>query len=430
MKNCVFTICAKNYIGLAEVLKKSFLHYNTDTDVYIVVADEFIEEMPDVGPNVLEAKSILKIDSKTWINMTFKYNLTEFCTAIKPFCFEYFMHKDYEKIVYMDPDTYMFDNFSYVYNELDKYLWVTTPHITIPEYPYTGDLSDTSFLFNGISNFGFCAVRNNPKVLNIMRWWQDRLKNLCFGEMLWALCVDQKWSDFLPAFLEPSEINYSNNLGLNIAPWNFFERKVICENNTFYVVSRNNLNKRKDRLVFAHFAGYNYRELSKGILNNRNRIRINNLKEYEDLNPLINEYMKFIYDNRELFNKFLDLPYSYATFNNGVKIDKLHRRLYNGICSNFEYINNPFSTEYSSFYSLLKSKGIIDKHVNGKIDDISQMNDTYVKKLRLLYKVLRLFYKVIGYKNYVLFLQFIRRLSLYDNNTYLLGKKYENYKLK
>ena len=38
--------------------------------------------------------------------------------------------------------------------------------------------------------------------------------------------------------------------------------------------------------------------------------------------------------------------------------------------------------------------------------------------------------KLIGYKNYVLFLQFIRRLSLYDINTFLLGKEYENQSLR
>ena len=58
------------------------------------------------------------------------------------------------------------------------------------------------------------------------------------------------------------------------------------------------------------------------------------------------------------------------------------------------------------------------------------MNDGFAKKLRFLYKALRVFYKLIGYKNYVLFLQFIRRLSLYDNNTFLLGRDYENYELK
>ena len=82
-----------------------------------------------------------------------------------------------------------------------------------------------------------------------------------------------------------------------------------------------------------------------------------------------------------------------------------------------------------SFYYLLKKKKIVyGKH--DKIDDISQMDKDLKKKLCWLYKGLRIFYRIIGYKNYVLFLQFVRRLSLYDNNTYLLGKEFENYELK
>ncbi len=433
--HCIFTICAKNYIGLAQALEKSVLQYNQDVDFYIVVADELdTGKEPSVSANVLTAKKILPIDEKLWLNMAFKYNLTEFCTAIKPFCIEYFFReKQYETCCYMDPDTYLFSDFTYIYDKLSKFLVVTAPHITIPDYPYTGDLPDRSFLFNGISNFGFGGFRNHPKTINLMKWWEDRLTYLCFGEMLWAVCTDQKWTDFFPAFLSYDEILFSNNLGLNVAPWNYFERKIVKEGDTYYVVSRTGASDRKDKLVFCHFAGYNYKEMSTtGVVNNQNRMRISNLKEYPDMNPLIDEYVKFIYDNRELFNKFLDLPYSYGAFDNGIRIDKLHRRLYNGAASNFGYDKNPFvSNGNDSYYALLKSKGLIpSKQSEGKIDDVSQMNANFEKKLRYLYKGLRVFYKLIGYKNYVLFLQFIRRLSLYDNNTFLMGKEYENYELK
>lgn len=434
-KHCIFTICAKNYIGLALVLEKSVMLYNNDVDFYIVVADEFdTDKEPDIDDNVLIARSILDIEDKLWINMAFKYNLTEFCTCIKPFSIEYFFtQKGYETVCYMDPDTYMFSDFSYIHDKLSRFLVVTTPHIIIPDYPYKGDLPDRSFLFNGISNLGFGGFRNHPKIINLLRWWEDRLTYLCFGEMLWAVCTDQKWTDFFPAFLNHDEICFSNNLGLNVAPWNYFERQIVKEGDTYYVVSRTGASKRKDRLVFCHFAGYNYKEIaSTGRVNNQNRMRINNLKEYPDVNPLIDEYVEYIYQHRDLFNKYLDLPYSYAVFDNGVRIDKLHRRLYNGVVTNFGHEGNPFSTQgHGSFYSLLKKRHLMPAHQSqGKLDDISQMNEDYKKKLKYIYTILRVFYKLIGYKNYVLFLQFIRRLSLYDNNTYLLGKDFENYSLK
>lgn len=434
-KNCIFTICAKNYIGLAETLGVSVKKHNPDTDFYIVVADEFsADEKHFETNNCIVSKSILPISEELWTNMTFKYNLTEFCTAIKPFSFEYFfIEKKYEKVMYMDPDTFLFSSMDYVYEKLESHLFVTAPHITIPDYPYTGDLPDTSFLFNGISNLGFLGVRKSEKSLEIMRWWQDRLTYMCFGEMLWAVCTDQKWMDFLPAFLDNSDVYFSNNLGLNIAPWNYFEREVIQENGEFYVIHRGKRKPNKDKLVFAHFAGYNYKEFATSkVINNKSRMRINNLKEYADINPPLQLYIDHIWEHRETFLKYLHLSYSYAAFDNGVEIDKLHRRLYNGIYTNFGYRKNPFISEGSSFYEMLKTKKLLAKKTNKKsIDSIQPDNiEGFGKKLSSLYFILRVFNRIIGYKNYVLFLQFIRRLSLYDLNTYLLGKEFENHKLR
>lgn len=432
--NCIFTICAKNYVGLAQILEKSVLKYNKNVDFYIVVADEYGKDDPVVNDNdILIAHEFLNIDDKLWTNMAFKYNLTEFCTCIKPFSIEYFfVKKGYDTVCYLDPDIYLFSDFSYIYEKLDKFLVVTAPHITIPDYPYSGDTPDRGFLFNGISNFGFVGFKNSPKTLNVIRWWEDRLSKLCFGEMLWAVCTDQKWSDFFMAFFDYDEIFFSNNLGLNVAPWNYFERKVTKKGDTFYVESRKGTSERMDKLVFCHFAGYNYKQLAEGKVDNKSRMRISNLKSYQDIDELVKIYVNEIHKNKDLFAKYLSLSYSYGTFSNGVKIEAFHRRLYNGLCVNFNFEGNPFVVDTdNSFYSLLKGKHLLPSSQNVNVDKMNPENiDGFGKKLSLLYKGLRFFYKLIGYKNYVLFLQFIRRLSLYDINTFLLGKEFENQSLR
>lgn len=433
-RNCIFTICAKNYVGLAQILEKSVLKYNNNVDFFIIVADEYGKNDPIVeGDNILIAHDLLGIDENIWVNMAFKYNLTEFCTCIKPFCVEYFFtKKGYDTVCYLDPDIYLFSSFDYIYEKLDKFLVVTAPHITIPDYPYSGDTPDRGFLFNGISNFGFVGFKNSPKVLNVIKWWEDRLTKLCFGEMLWAVCTDQKWSDFFMAFFNYDEIFFSNNLGLNLAPWNYFERKVVQEGDDFYVESRRGTSSRKDKLVFCHFAGYNYKQFAEGNIDNKARMRISNLKNYKDIDVLVQLYVNEIHADRELFTKYLNLPYSYATFSNGVKIDAFHRRLYNGLCVNFGFVGNPFNVEAkNSFYAILKKKHLINVAKNVNVDKINPNNmDGFGKKLTCLYKGLRVLFKLIGYKNYVLFLQFVRRLSLYDINTFLLGKEYENQTLR
>ena len=85
MKNCAFTIVAKNYIGLAQILEKSIREYYNDLLFYIIVADEIDNELKkELSTNILVAKETLNITPETWENMSFKYNLTEFCTSIKP----------------------------------------------------------------------------------------------------------------------------------------------------------------------------------------------------------------------------------------------------------------------------------------------------------------------------------------------------------
>lgn len=43
MKNCAFTIVAKNYIGLALILESSIRKYYGDLSFYIIVADEILK---------------------------------------------------------------------------------------------------------------------------------------------------------------------------------------------------------------------------------------------------------------------------------------------------------------------------------------------------------------------------------------------------
>jgi hypothetical protein len=106
--NAIFTIVAKNYIGLAQVLEES-VRKNSTADFYIIVADEIDNEISSLFSfpnNVLIAKTILSsIDDTKWKEISFKYNLVEFCTSIKPACFDYLINKQlYKIIIYKEND--------------------------------------------------------------------------------------------------------------------------------------------------------------------------------------------------------------------------------------------------------------------------------------------------------------------------------------
>lgn len=426
-KKCAFTICAKNYLGLALTLQKSFLNNNKESEFFIFIVDEFSQPI-QLGNNCLIAKDILDICPEKWINMSFKYEITEFCTSIKPFCFDYlFRIKEYEKVVYLDPDTFVFNSFDCIFSNLDRNLFITTPHILsllTPDIEELSETGDKGFLRVGINNFGFVAVRKSEKSLHIIDWWKYKLENHCFDEKLSATFTDQKWMEYLPSFLEQGEYLCSKSKGLNLAPWNYFERKIVIENNTFYVENRiNSKESTKDKLIFAHFAGYNYKELFKG--NFKERIRNQNLKSYDDISLILSNYVKALQKFKDAFNKYISYDYSYNYFSNGYRIDLAQRRIYNSLFINYNFTKNPFLDEPKSFFQLLKRKKLID---NSKKQKVEKMNpnslEGFDKKINLLYQLMCFFKTIIGYRYYILFLRLMRHLCKYENQTFLLGKEY------
>lgn len=164
MKKSAFTICAKNYIGLALALEKSIKEYNNDIDFYIFVADEFSanERIEDLPANILIAKNTIDIQESQWIQMSFKYDLTEFCTSIKPSCFKYIFDKyETDACIYFDPDILVFNSLDTIYNKLNEYSIMVTPHITTIEDIYTGKLNERNLLYSGMFNLGFLALKHD-----------------------------------------------------------------------------------------------------------------------------------------------------------------------------------------------------------------------------------------------------------------------------
>ena len=75
-KNAIFTIVAKNYIGLAQILGKSVKKHHSDVDFFIFVADETNQLDIKQIDGILFAKHILMYNESEWIDMSFdKYLL-------------------------------------------------------------------------------------------------------------------------------------------------------------------------------------------------------------------------------------------------------------------------------------------------------------------------------------------------------------------
>jgi len=415
-KNAAFTIVAKNYIGLAMILKDSVHHYNRNVDFYIFVVDKFENpiELPD---EIIFAENVLGISEERWRNMAFKYDLTEFCTAVKPFCFKYLFKKEYEKAIYFDPDINVFSSLSSIYEILDNASVVLTPQIAGIHTEYKGELPEYYMMQNGIFNMGFCAMKNTSTMRHFVDWWGVRLETMCFAERSMGYFTDQKWIDWLPGFLESNELHVSRNLGMNLAPWNYFERKVVEKDGDFYVEYREDDNpQRCDKLIFLHYAGYDYNCFKRGEIK---RKRIEDLQEYEDLNDVLSVYRDRIQGLANTFDMFINQTYSYATYENGDLIEKFHRRVYDGL--HLSENTNPFKTGNGTFHEELRRKKLFGR--KERVDKVNKNNLPDIdKKISMVNRLFSLFCKIIGYNRYVLFVRGLISYSNMGTHSFLINK--------
>lgn len=412
-KNCAFTIVAKNYIGLGKVLRDSIVRYYADLDFYIIVADEFESKIKDED-KILIAKEFLDINQEDWTDMSFKYNLTEFCTSIKPFSILKFFNEGYDKVIYLDPDIKFYSSIGTIFNELDDKLVVLSPHIlTIPSEQYEG-FPELWFLNTGIYNLGFIGVKNDIIIVQFIRWWARKLKDFSFNDKYEGLFTDQIWVNFVTSFVSNEQILISRDCGRDVAPWNFEEREVRFDNNKIYIKLKNE--EKLDELMFVHFSGFNYKALVDGDINGRGK---GNDNEYPEFEKLIKDYGK---DLSSHLSEYLSLNYSYNFYDDGSLIKKHHRRIYNSVKKEGIKTGNPFNTSDVFVQTLRKSGFKLKASTNHKTSNINLNSKSAVKikKFKRLNQLSKILFKILGEERYFKLMSGFYYLSNPEHQNHLL----------
>lgn len=407
-KNAGFTICAKNYLAHAISLKESFLKHNPNSDFFI-----FLSDLP-YGLETVESELILL--EETWIpdwkKMAFKYNVIEFSTSIKPFCFKKLFNQKYTKVIYLDPDIYVTKSLNEIYEYLNGKSIVLTPHYCNIQTNYTGSITEEEILFVGIYNLGFTAIRNNIIGNKIVDWWTNRLSNKCYADKFDALHVDQKWMDFIPAFF-PNDTLITHHMGINPAIWNLHERELIIENDEYFI--RDNQSKVIFPLLFFHFSGFD--PYNPKLINRRHPKY--NTDIYKSYIPLFKEYVECLYKNH--YEKYSKMIYSFNSFSNGENIVALHRRLYRVNIGEYPDID-PFK-ESSKIYSTYKKNNLLSGVKSNQFSIFTEADrnrkESYEKMLKFLFKVLK---RLIGIKYYLALIKFIHDLTRYEQQAFLIKK--------
>lgn len=405
--NCIFTICSKNFLAQALTLKESLLRYEPDVDYHIFLADKPSPEIKEVDCIELDESWIPK-----WREMAFKYDVVEFNTSIKPFCFQKMFKLGYSSVVYMDPDLYVTNKLDFLWDNQEKYSIVLTPHITNIELADKGLLPETDFLFAGIFNLGFVALRNNEIGKMVAQWWGRQLENFCFTSPNESLFTDQKWMNFLPSFF-PNDTLISNHLGLNVSYWNLHERELLVKDNGYFI--KDKTTEKEWPLLIFHFSGF--KPTNDKMISAHQPYY--NIDAFPSFKPIIKEYKEC--EEKNGYEMYSKLHYSFNAFEDDLLITGYHRRLYRATEKEF-LGENPFSPQ-SGFYQNLKKSGLLVKDKNNTINAYARTvceGKSRSRKLRIIESLAKCVYKIVGSKKYFSFIQQLRSLSVFENHTFLM----------
>lgn len=379
------TIVSKNYFAYALLLRASFLNTNPGGNFHILIVDakDPAFQVED-GVNVVWVEDL---DIPNFTSYAMRYDILELNTNVKP-TFLLSLLKKYHKVAYIDPDIKVFRPLDIIFDRLNDYSIVLTPHIVSP---MTDDMKpgEVDFLACGQFNLGFIAVSNTDSAVKMLEWWQARCLEQGYNEPARGLFVDQKWINLVPCLF--SDVYIEKSFGCNMAYWNLHERLLGKSNDTWMV-------NQTEPLYFFHFSGLLLSD-ENDISKHQNRF---NLIQRPDLKELFSAYRQELRDNGHL--NYQSFKYGFSAFSDGKLISSVARRLYTIDEFPVDKVS-PFSAD-SKFYKFCQKNNLFASPGGTKFHNTYNTNHNDVR-LKIIRAGMKFAYRVLGVNKYPLLLKYM-----------------------
>lgn len=403
MSSAVFTIVSRNYFAYARTLGDSLRQSNPTIEFNVLIVDrkdpDFEARHPDWRITWVEDLGIPDFE-----HVAFKYDILELNTNVKPTFAKHLLQR-HDKVIYLDPDIFVYDSLAPIFQSLDDYAVVLTPHIT---EPIDDDAlpGEPEFMTSGIYNLGFAAFNASPDARKVLDWWERRCLHLAFNEQAQGFFVDQKWMDFAPSLCGSTFI--LRDPQYNAAYWNLHERRVDWVGGTAHIAGR--------PLVFFHFSGLPVPGDDR-ISKYQTRYR---LPQRPDVAPLFAAYRERLAANGH--SDYLKLPYGFGNFSNGAPISGVARRVAAGAPS-FGRSGDPFSAD-GPLYALLRASRLLSAATTGRPPAAApgQAEAEGARLERLTGIILRTLLHLFGPQRYERLMRYASRASNLRQQQFLLRR--------
>jgi glycosyltransferase involved in cell wall biosynthesis len=307
----ICTIVARNYLGQAEVLAESFLEHHPSGAVSVLVVDDR-DRLVESKPGLYDLLRPEDLPIPRFDGMAAMYDITELCTAVKPWLLRHLLDKGGEPIAYFDPDICFYGGVGELFDLARGRQIVLTPHMTNPFPDDAHRPSSQHVLAAGAYNLGFIALGPGEASTELLDWWSARLRFDCIVDVRNDYFVDQRWFDLVPGMFPVTALVHDP--GINVAYWNLHERELRAGSDGRLLVG-------DAPLKFFHFSGFDPRspvELSR----HQTRFR---LRETPVLADLCSDYAKRVIAHAPRFG---ETRWPFDKLADGRPLTHILRRLY------------------------------------------------------------------------------------------------------
>lgn len=286
------TISTHSHLYKVNALFDSLLKIHLNVVLHVLIVDR-VNDNNSASVKNISYYDVEKVNISVGEKIIKKYakNRDKLRWSLKPIFLKYLIENNIaEKIIYVDNDIAFFNSFEFLFEELNNYTILLTPH----HYPRYTDKMQNWLEANfkvGLYNAGFLAV--NKYALSTLEWWANACLYRCEKNSVRGLFDDQKYLDLVP-IIEPKALVLKHQ-GCNVAEWN----REVCKRTKDK--EGNILINEKWPVVFIHFN----KTTIESFLKNEDSILKGYFYEYRELLNKHNNKLRL--DNKITTQDFLNL---------------------------------------------------------------------------------------------------------------------------
>lgn len=246
------TITTADHLYKTLALYDSLRRVQPDIFLHVLCIDALTEKFPEGNVAVYGPNDLKGLPSAATIISKYSSSKDKLRWSLKPVFLHYLLEQKADKAIYVDNDIYFFSDPAFLFDQLNEYDFLLTPH----HYPRDPSRDQNWLEANfrvGLYNAGFIAV--NKKAIRDLDWWAACCAYRCEKNALRGTFDDQKYLDLIPVMNERAHI--VRHKGCNVAEWNKAVISRTARDGHIYL-------DEKYPLVFIHFNGSTVRAIEHG----------------------------------------------------------------------------------------------------------------------------------------------------------------------